>query len=203
MAEREDGAGTSPPTAVVGQPLRPSWRILLAFLVGLVFAGIALGQLQGLLAGMHLSGRPASSIGGLNHLFHLGADLKKTEGTINVWHEYAGATSQQTAQTAGPYRVVWWAVLVDSLLFAPLYVAGLVAFFVRARRELARWRGDALPTSLLSRRLERSGLAADVGLGAYHRLADVAIWLALAGGVADEIENASNLLLVRHGWAAT
>jgi hypothetical protein len=203
MAESlEGGAGTTPPPPGAKESLRPSWRALVACLVWLLFAGIALGQLQGLLAGMHLSAEPSSSIGGLNHLFHLGADPQKTKGTIEVWHRYAGAIGRETVPTASPYRVVWWAVLVDSLLFAPLYVASLVVFFLRARRELAFWQRHGLPTSVLSRRLERNELTHEAGLGPYRWIAGVAIGFALAGGAADEVENASNLLLVRHGWTA-
>jgi hypothetical protein len=201
MSEDASGGGNGG-SGQATTPLRPSWRTVLGCLASLLFVGIALSQLQGLLSGMHVSGRAQSSIGGLNHLFHLGADVAKTEGTINVWHEYAAATVQQTAQTATPYRVVWWGVLVDSLLFAPLYVATLILFLSRGRAEIARWRDTWPGTPLLRTRLERSSLATDVGLRAYQRIAVVGIALAFAGGVADEIENVSNLLLVRHGWAA-
>ena len=123
------GAAAQPVRPSGGEPNRsslPPWRLVVGLLAALFFAGIALGQLQALLSGMHLSGRPSSSIGGLNHLFHLGADAPNTAGTISVWHEYAAATASQSVRTADPYRVVWWAVLVDSVLFAPLYVATLV-----------------------------------------------------------------------------
>ena len=119
-------------------PLRPSWRTILGVFVALLVAGIALGQLQGLLQGMHLSDRPAASIGGLNHLFHFGADTQTSSGAVKVWKEYADSTRGQA--TANAHEVAWWAVAIDFLLFAPLYTLGLVLFLLRARRQLDRWR---------------------------------------------------------------
>jgi len=160
-----------------------------------------LGQLQGLLTGMHISGRTSSGIGGLNHLFHLGADPDKTSGAIKVWREYADATKQTRLETADPYQVVWWAVATDFLFFAPLYAAALLLFLRRARAEVAEW--EETPPESLGNRLRTSGLNSEKSLDAYRRLALVGIGLILIGFLADEVENVTNLLLVHFGWAET
>ena len=58
----------------------------------LLVAGIALSQLQGLLQGMHVSGSPSVSIGGLNDVFDWGGNDETTSDALKVWHSYQEAT---------------------------------------------------------------------------------------------------------------
>ena len=184
-------------------PLRPRWSTILAIFVALLAAGIALGQLQGLLQGMHESGRPAVSIGGLNHVFHLGADPTTTSDAVKVWRDYKTATKGQ--HTAGPLEVAWWAVAVDTFLFAPLYALGIFFVLLRTRRQLDRWR-TAGPPAEVAARLDQRGLVAgseqpdlESGFGAYRRLATVGIVLIAIGFVLDELENVANIRIVEFG----
>jgi hypothetical protein len=149
----------------------------LAVVVALFVAGVALGQMQGLLQGMHVSGRPAASIGGLNHLFHWGADSKTSSGAVQVWKEYSEATKGQGIASAR--EVAWWAVAIDFFLFAPLYTLGLVLFFRRASRELEL---DPVRDPY------------------YFPVAKLGLALILTGFVADEIENVANISIVEYGW---
>jgi hypothetical protein len=153
-----------------------SWRAVLRTFVALVLAGIALGQLQGLLQGMHVSDRPARSIGSLNHLIHAGPDPKVTAGVVGVWKEYSDANASAGAagssRTANAHEVASWAVAVDAFLFAPLYALGLFLVFLRARSD----RADHAPLAY-------------AGMG-----------LIAAGFLADEVENYANLKIVRYAW---
>jgi hypothetical protein len=162
-------------------PVRPSWRTILALVIALAAAGIALGQLQSLLQGMHVSGRPAKSIGSLNHLFHPGGDVQTSAGTVQIWKEYEARTEGQG--TAGPHQVARWAVAVDFVLLAPLYTLGLVLLFRRVSRELER-----------NPDRERDRY--------YYPIAKIGLVLILVGFVADEIENVANLSIVEYGWSS-
>jgi hypothetical protein len=186
--------------------LRPSWRTLLGLLVALLAAGVALGQLQALLQGMHLSGRPAASIGGLNHLLHSGPDPRTSSGAVQVWKEYAQSTSGQG--TADAYEVAWWAVAVDFFLFAPLYTVGLVLFFLRGRGQLDRWQHHGADADVAIRLAQRelvSGSGHDElhpSFRVYRTLAAVGIAIILIGFFADEVENIVNIAIVDYGWSA-
>lgn len=184
--------------------LRPSWRTILGVFVALVVAGVALGQLQGLLQGMHVSDRPAASIGGLNHLFHWGADAKTSSGAVKVWKEHADLTRGQG--TADAHEVAWWAVAIDFLLFAPLYTVGLVLFLLRARRRLEHWQQHGAADDVAARLVERNLVPGSgnedlhPSLGTYRKVATVGILLILLGFLADEVENVMNIAIVDYGW---
>ena len=188
---------------------RPKWRTILAVAVALLAAGIALGQLQGLLQGMHLSGRPGASIGSLNHLFHWGADVKVSSNAVRVWKEYSDATA--SPGIADGLEVAWWAVLVDALLFAPLYALGLFLFFLRAHRQLGRWLADRTTPDAVKTRLQDAGQVTKAtsvtarkqgqdALRRYILTAKIGIGLIVAAFVADEVENYANIQIVKAGW---
>lgn len=147
-----------------------SWRSIVRIFAALLVAGIALGQLQGLLQGMHLSAHPAGTIGSLNHLRHWKPDYTRTAGVVAVWKDYSEAHA--SSGTADAHEVASWAVAVDAFLFAPLYALGLFLLFVRVRKD----RPDHAPLAY-------------AGMG-----------LIAAAFVADEIENYANIAIVRYAW---
>jgi hypothetical protein len=198
-------AAVEPPAAA---SIWPTWRTILAVAVALLAAGIALQQLQGLLQGMHLSGRPARSIGNLNHLLNLGADVKVSSSTVAVWKEYSDATAGQG--TADGLEVAWWAVLVDAALFAPLYALGLFLFFLRAHRQLSHWLENRATPTAVKVRLRRAGhveslvarTQGQAALRRYIRTAKIGMGLIVGALIADEAENFANIAIVKTGWHA-
>src|SRR5438132_14314902 len=102
----------------ISDPLRPHWPTIVCLATAVVFAGVALGQLQSLLDAMHLSGKTPYSIGGLNHLIHKGPDATNTQSAIDTWRAFDAETAKQvpaahTPETATPEDVVCWSWAVD------------------------------------------------------------------------------------------
>jgi patatin-like phospholipase len=192
---------------------RPRWSTVLACFLALLIAGIALSQLQGLLQGMHVSGSPSVSIGGLNDLLDWGGNDKATSDALKVWHGYQEATPG--LDTAGVHEVARWAVWMDALLFAPLYLIVFVLFFWRVRAQLKGWLDGSIPYDVTLRLASRgllseadADLAVESGsdpvevtdrLRLYRFGAAIGIGLIIVGFVADEIENLKNHQLVDFG----
>jgi len=67
----------------------PGWGLVGFTAVLLVWAALALGQLNALLAAMHVSGSPPFTISDLNRLAHVGPDREQATSVLQVWKSHA------------------------------------------------------------------------------------------------------------------
>ena len=144
--------------------------------VWLVWVGLAMGQLNDLLAAMHVSGAPAFTVSDVNSFFHAGPDRAQSAGIVEVWKAQAGDSAigvREADRPATAQDVVTVLTVVDSVLFVPLYTLLLLLIFRRARQqEVAR--------------------VADLARGG-----TVVI---IVTAVADLLENLAVANVVRQGW---
>ena len=144
-----------------------SWGTVAVLGALALWAGLGMGQLQDLLAAMHVPGAPSYTVQGLGRFFHLGPDVGRAREVVAVWEAGARGAATAGSDVAGPREVLGVFLLVDTLLFVPLYVAFLSLFFRLAERRFVG--GD--------------------GTGALGPVARAGAALVLAGGLLDAIEN--------------
>ncbi len=149
--------------------------------IGLVLAMFVLGELDGVLQGMHTDAAPATSIGQLAGEFPWDRDHPAKTHAVDVWHDWEQATTPTKGEErafATPESVVRWYVGVDTLLFLPAY-AVVLAFLldVLRRRFDARSLDQASPWRTTRRAL---------------------VGLLVVGAVADLVENAAMWVVFKH-----
>jgi hypothetical protein len=178
----------------------PPWSWIASLAVLLVLVGLAMGQLGALLAAMHGSSRPGFRVSALNHVFHPFADVEQTKAVLQVWRSYADATLEAgtAPDTADARDVVHLFVRIDSFLSVPLYLALLVLFFLRCRREFA---ADLPTPEHFATQLESRGLDATETAKGYRKAALIGIAAITVTAVADWIENICYSRLVYYGWS--
>ncbi len=150
-------------------------RRLVGLFVLLLFAGVALRGLGGLLLGMHLSGADPHSWSSLTPLRQWSGHVKAARGVIDAWQSYAQV---ETSGVANAWDVVQWGMVVDALLFAPLYTAGLY-FFIKhtgqgTHRDAVGWarsRRSSPSPRTRSRTCSPSSSSASAGTGEAARRA--------------------------------
>jgi hypothetical protein len=185
----------------VSAPAAPRWRSILALVVVLLFAGAGMAQMNQLLEGMRLSGRPANTLADLGPPFRA-ADTERTKGVLDVWREHAAEVEQPdatTPPTADALLAGRWFVLLDALLFAPAYWFALILFFRRAQTQIPVW--------------ERAKADAGAGTGdsggqgrrtdprEIANAARAGIVLIAAAFAFDELENLLYWLILERGWS--
>lgn len=137
----------------------------LGYFVGTValvvlFASVALGTLDALLARMHVVGaadRGLTSITG----FGLGQSASFISETIERWASWYGQA--RTAYVASPNVVLWTSLVIDCLIFVPAYVTLLAMIRWRSSILEPAWRGeevreDAPPWTDRGQMLRRVGV---------------------------------------------
>jgi hypothetical protein len=177
-------------------------RALAACAVAIVFALLAMGQMNELQRGMHVQGDPARITADLDHVFNLGPDGEQAEGVIRVWRNYEDATREFGGgrETATPFEVAYWFVGIDSLLLVPLYTGGLILLLALAYSRIGRWQSPKHPDpQYLPEQARQMGTTAKDVLPLHRRAALTAIVAIVLTGLADLAENLGYLLLVRFG----
>jgi Patatin-like phospholipase len=123
---------------------RPPARWIVFVAVWVVWVGLAMGQLNDLLAAMHVSGSPSFTVSDVNSFFHAGPDRAQSTAVLGVWKAQAASAATgvpEAIQPATAEDVATLFVLIDSVLFVPLYALLFLLFFRRAERgELTRVR---------------------------------------------------------------
>jgi hypothetical protein len=112
----------------------PRWRQALVFFGLIATAAIVvLGQLDGLLQGMHPAGEPASGIGSLASLFDLDLSAKRELiiERIGAWVEYGDVVG---GAFASAYGVAVLSLLIDTFVLIPAYAIFVGILLLRARR---------------------------------------------------------------------
>ncbi len=113
--------------------------------VWLVWVGLAMGQLNDLLAAMHVSGGASFTVSDVNSFFHGGPDREQSVGVLEVWKAQAADAAigvPPDARPATAEAIVRVFALLDSLLFVPLYTLLLVLIFREARAQQLERVGD-------------------------------------------------------------
>ena len=116
---------------------RPPARWIVFVAVWVVWVGLAMGQLNDLLAAMHVSGSPTFTVSDVNSFFHAGPDRAQSTAVLGVWKAQAASAATGVPEAIQPTTaedVVTLFVLIDSVLFVPLYALLFLLFFRRAER---------------------------------------------------------------------
>lgn len=112
----------------------PRWRQALVFFGLIAVAAIVvLGQLDGLLQGMHPAGEPASGVGSLSSLLDLDLSAKREliMERIGAWVDYGAVLS---GTFASAYSVAVLSLLIDTFVLIPAYAIFVGILLLRARR---------------------------------------------------------------------
>jgi hypothetical protein len=177
-------------------------RALAACAVAIVFALLAMGQMNELQRGMHVQGDPARVTADLDHVFNLGPDREQAEGVIRVWRNYDDATREFGGgrENATPFEVAYWFIAIDSLLLVPLYTGGLVLLLALAYQRIRQWQSPNHPDpEYLPEQAKQMGTSAGEVLPLHRWGALTAIGAIGLTALADLAENFGYLLLVRFG----
>ena len=166
---------------------RPPARWIVFVAVWVVWVGLAMGQLNDLLAAMHVSGSPSFTVSDVNSFFHAGPDRAQSTAVLVVWKAQAASAATGVPEAIRPATaedVVTLFVLIDSVLFVPLYALLFLLFFRRAERgELTR-----------VRRLARLGSYAILGTAFFDLVEDIGIGNVVARGwEVDLVQDPSSL----------
>jgi hypothetical protein len=142
-------------------------------LVGFLFSLAALAQLNGLLTGMHLEGTSGHTIGDLASLLHPENAQDRAGEVIRTWREWDAEQDTLIADVMAP---VWVAVLHTAIdmVFAAAYTTALVLFF----------RSVKAPSAIKDE----------------EDVAKWCVWLAVALGVTDGLENLLEVRVLYDGW---
>ncbi len=188
--------------ALPGRLVSP--KFILAAGIGIAFALLAMGQLNELHRGMHVSGDPAYVTADLDHVVNWGPDADQAEDVLTVWRKYRAATAEYGGghTTATPFEVTTWFVLIDTFVLVPLYCGGLIVLLIFARRKIKRWKTPEAPRpEALDRHATAAGLKANDLLDLHRWAASLAIAYIAIAAAADVLENVGYWTLARFGSA--
>ena len=162
-----------------GSAGRVRWSQLVALAgVTAIAAWLALGQLDALLHGMHLTNQASYGVGSLTAVFQL--DLSQKPGqvaeVVSTWSSYSAALGPQFASARS---VLGQYLLIDTLVLIPSYTALIGVMLLRARK--------GIPPELTGRTKRSYDLLIATGLSTIAIVAvadlieNVVVWLTVDG----------------------
>ena len=157
--------------------------------VALLFSGMALRDLNGLLQGMRTPDGAPHTIGGLASVTKSPGDsVEQAEVVIRDWYRHSAETpTLLPPEPVDARHVARWQIVVDGLFFAVAYAAAFLLFFRSTKR-----REDGAAAT--NNEVERNRRAT------VKRVATVGTWAVVLTFAADEVENVAEWLVIDGGW---
>jgi Patatin-like phospholipase len=150
--------------------------------ITLLFSGLALRDLNGLLQGMRASDGPSHTIGSLAAVTKSPGDsVDHAKEVLDDWFRYADETPGLPPEPVDAQHVARWQIVVDAFLFATAYTAAFLWFFV-------------------STAVRKSEVSGEKFRGSVEPIAIVGIVAAVITWRADELENFAEWKVVDRGW---